>query len=186
MRVVKRSGGERRERKGIRPKESGFTVTELAITMGILSILIGLGAASFDRLMGKYRAESEIRTFHADLLQARFFAMQKNKVHFFEVKSGPPSTYQLYEDTNESGGSSPDEGDTALWQSPKLLDCAPAWYGTLILDPRGVVKTDASSLTSNLSIAFNVGPADPEYDCLQVNAMRIKLGRKNGKTCEPR
>ena len=173
-------------RNGTILNSRGFTLMELTLVAGIISVLSGLAALSVQGAIGRYDAESGIRMLHVELLRARTLAMQKNRQHFMVIKKGPPATYQLYEDTNDSGGNEPDDGDNAAWASPRTLAYASSWSGTIILDTRGVVKTDTSSLTSSIAIAFSVSSGAPEYDCLQVNAMRISLGKSNGGSCVPR
>ena len=165
--------------------DRGFTLIELVVVMAIIAILLVIAFISGQQWMGRYNAESQIRQMHTDLLQTRVRAMQINRQYFVVVNAG---SYQIFEDTNDSGGIAPDVGlDVSLWTTPKaLIYTVSSGAVTLIMDQRGIITTATSALNILPLIQFNTGSAAPEYDCLQLYATRINFGRMNGANCVPR
>lgn len=158
----------------------GFTLLEVLIVIIIISILLAITGIVARDWVYKYNAESQIRMLHADLLQTRVKAMEKNKQYFVSMNAG---SYQIIEDSNENGVIDTPGVDTYTYQTAKTLNYTPGWTGTIIMDTRGLISTNPAS--STLSISFNT-PVKPEYDCLQVSATRINIGRMNGANCVPR
>ena len=129
---------------GCKPmREGGFSLIELVIVIAITMSLLAIAGVYSKQWVDRYNAESQIRQMHVDLLQARAKAIEKNKQYFVVVVAGPPSNYQIYEDTNEDGGNAPDAGDTALWQTPKPLNYAVSTGATIIMDQRGIISPDS-------------------------------------------
>ncbi len=161
----------------------GFTITELVVVIAIIAIMAAIVGISSKSWIDKYKVESEIRTMHADLIQTRAQAMEKNRQHVVTVNAGSYRVYEYNEDATTI-----DPGDDT-WQTPKTLTyqaLATGWTGTLIIDTRGIISTDtASSLVGSLSIQFDTRSSGSLYDCLEVLATRINVGRMNGTTCAP-
>jgi prepilin-type N-terminal cleavage/methylation domain-containing protein len=167
--------------------DRGFTLLELIIVMSILTILIAIAAMPVKNWIDKSRAEGQLRTLHADLLQTRAKAMQENKQYFVVINA---NNYQIVKDANENGtNDDPVVAQKALFYpatSSSALVVDPAWSLTLIMDPRGVLSTSLSSLNIAVNIFFDTANAKPEYDCFQLYATRINLGRKNVTDCVAR
>ena len=164
----------------------GFSLMELLTVMAIMSALLAIGTIKGKQWMDQYNAESQMRTLHTDLLATRAMAMEKNKQYFVVLNAG---SYQIVEDKNDSGGNKPDAADTGqpsktMLFSPKLTS-DPLY---IAMDARGLVSTypTAIPLNGGLSIQFDTRNTAPEYDCLQLYATRINIGRMNGTNCNPR
>jgi prepilin-type N-terminal cleavage/methylation domain-containing protein len=155
----------------------GFTLSELVVVVAIIGLLLSMAGMSFRTWYDKYKAESQIRMLHADLMQARVSAMQKNKEYFVVING---SNYQVVEDANENGAND----DPALEQ--KTMRYPATSSVTVIMDTKGLISTTTSSLVNHVDIKFNTGSATPEYNCIQLYATRINLGRLDGSNCVPR
>ena len=164
-----------RERKIMNVR--GFSLIEMIVVVAILSILLTITGLSFKAWYDRYKAESQIRILHADLMQARLTAMQKNRQQFVVITDG---SYQLVEDVNENGTNDDPVREQKLLQYPATSPV------TVIMDTKGLISTATSSLVNSLSIKFDTGSASPEYDCIQLYATRISLGRYDGTQCIPR
>lgn len=162
----------------------GFTITELVVVIAIIAIVAAIAGISAKSWMDKYKVETEIRTMHADIVQTRAKAMERNLQYWVAVNA---DSYQIIEDTDGNGGTTPDPSPADTWQTPITLNYpVTSGTGTLIIDTRGIISTDtASSLVGSLSIQFDTRSSGSLYDCLEVLATRINVGRMNGTTCAP-
>ncbi len=161
---------------------SGISLVEMVTVLAIIGILVGIAFVSWKPIVDKYNAESQIRKMQADILQARVKAMERNKSEFIALNTG---SYQIVEDTNENGAVDASPAD--LWQPLKTIKYPiSAGTGTVIIDSRGLFSTPTSTLGSSISIQFNTGQGSPEYDCIQILATRINVGKMNGVNCVPR
>lgn len=161
----------------------GFSLIELLIIVAIVSILAVALGFQFSGWIGSYNVESQTKNMYIDLMNARARAMGRNRAHFVVVTN---SNYQIFEDTNEngscescasgSGADSPVPGFT----SAKTFDSnyqASSGTGTITMDTRGMISPTTT-------IQFNNGGYSPDYDCIIVEATRIKMGKWNGTSCD--
>lgn len=169
-----------------RTHAGGFSLLELIVVVAIISTLIGIAALASRPWMDKYKVESQIRTMHADLLQARMKAMEKNKQYFMLVTA---SSYQVVEDTNENGTVDAAPADTYGEAKPLVYQVVASPGSlpvpvTIIIDTRGIVS--AAGMITTAWIQFDTKSTTPEYDCLQMYPTRINVGKMIGASCAPR
>jgi len=157
--------------------DRGFSLLELIVVMLIMATLFSIAGLSFKTWYDRYKAEGQIRILHADLMQARLSAMQKNRQQYVVISTG---SYALVEDANGNG-----MNDDPVREQKTLLYPATSSV-TVIMDTKGLISTATSPLVSSLSIKFDTGSVVPEYDCIHVCATRISLGRYDGTKCVPR
>lgn len=179
----------------------GVTLVEVLVVVAIVSILVIAFGFSFQGWQGTYNVESQVKDIFTDLLNARQWAMQKNRVHFFTMLNA--TSYTMHEDDccdPVTGNKSPD-GDGTLQinatmpddDAEDMDDRLPSFPKTTKFDMRwnGAVveaQTDISFNTRGLpnrrgNIAFFVdrdgnGKKDfcPDYDCVTIFDTRIKMG----------
>ncbi len=165
-------------------KAAGYTLIELIVGVVLIGVLAGLAGFSLKSLNNQYEAEAQVRRMHVDMELARQRAFLQNKSCFVTVTA---NEYQITEDTNDSGGTEPDAGDTALWPEPKRLRYLSHWAGTVILEGRGIIsKSTGGILGSNpLSIRFDDVDTGSQYDCITVGPTRMNVGKWNGEKCKP-
>ncbi len=163
--------------------ELGFTLTELVIVVAIITTLFAIATIAGKQYMDKYSAEEQMRLMHADLLQARVNAMEKNKLYFVQLNN---SSYTIVEDTNENGILDPPPADTVVAQQTLKFPVSSILPSTLtmplVIDQRGLLSLP----TCSASILFSTGSASPEYDCFELYPTRINLGKWNGGSCVPK
>jgi prepilin-type N-terminal cleavage/methylation domain-containing protein len=157
--------------------DGGFSLIELLIVIGIISILLAFAAINGKQWMDKYNAEKQLRIMHADLLQARTSAMDQNMRYFVVITA---NNYQVIKDANGNGKND----DTVLFQTPLHYQATTPM--TLIIDQKGLLSTSTSSLPNLPDIKFNTADVTPEYDCIQLYATRINIGKMIGANCVPR
>jgi prepilin-type N-terminal cleavage/methylation domain-containing protein len=159
----------------------GFTLVEIMIALAILGILVVLAVGNFQGMMEKYRVEGETKQMFADLMDARARAMQRNRVFFVQINSSGSDSknYKTYEDTSPSGTS----GDGSLGSGYALVASATVqhpitWNSGGVSDFR--FNFDRNGIASVKGfIRFVSTTAKPDYDCITVQATRIKMGQYN-------
>ena len=158
----------------------GFTLLEILITIAILGILAMIAVGDFRGLREKYNVEAETKQLYADLMDARGRAMQRNRVFFVGIGT---SDYKTYEDTSPA----PD-GDGSL-QSTDTLVASTDVSHDIVTDNIAVPlnfnfnRNGIASVSGFIRFSSNVLP---DYDCITIQATRIKMGQYNatGNSCE--
>jgi prepilin-type N-terminal cleavage/methylation domain-containing protein len=160
----------------------GVTLLELLVVIAVCGILMGIAGFTAQGLRDRYDMERQVRLMQSDMMNARVQAFERKRAYFVTVTE---SGYQITEDTNESGGTTPDPGDRELWSVPKQFKFHSQWYGTFIMKENGIISTSTRPLLANaaLTIRFDTDGIKPEYDCISVGPTRIKAGRWNGLKC---
>jgi len=163
----------------------GMTLIELLVVIVVIGTLVAALGFSFQGWLGNYDAESQTKEMHADLMDARVRAMHRNRLHFIVVDY---QRYQIYEDTDESGGNAPSDRDAALWQNPKPLKYPSLWRGTVIMHTNGIVSTNigyfGATVRFNLDLdGDGIQDISPDYDCLVLFSTRINIGTWQGGKC---
>jgi Tfp pilus assembly protein FimT len=157
----------------------------MMVVIVIIGILMGIAGFSAQVLIHRYHVERQVRQLLADMMNARVRALEVNKACFVTMSS---NSYHITEDSNESGGTAPDTGDTVIWQSTKQFRYQSQWTGTIIMDAKGIVSVSTHPLLSNAAFAirFDAAGVDADYDCILVGPTRIRAGKWNGNKCAQR
>lgn len=175
-------------------KKSGFTLIELLVVISVIGTLaIALGF-SFVGWQGRYRVESRIKDVESDLMKARARAMQRNRVHFFNLDAA--RQYTVYEDDSDGTNKVPDgdgvfqpgTGDSAdneLPSYPKTIDYDLTWNGvgnTVTFNTRGLIQPNRTICLFTDFDGDTVSDVEPDYDCLVISPTRINMGKLNSQT----
>jgi len=154
-----------------REGRSGFTLLEIMIVIAIVGIVVMLAVGNFRGLMEKYRVEDETKQMFADLMDAHGRAMQRNRVFHVQITA---DGYKIIEDTDPA----PD-GDSNLTGSDAQVASVNVKH---TITPTGGLsdfrfnRNGIASVTG--SIRFS-STTQSDYDCITVNATRIKMGQYN-------
>ena len=154
-----------------REGRGGFTLLEIMIVIAIVGIVVMIAVGNFRGLMEKYRVEDETKQMFADLMDARGRAMQRNRVFHVQITN---NGYKTFEDTDPA----PD-GDTNLTGSDTQVASVNVKH---TITPTGGLsdfrfnRNGIASVTG--SIRFS-STTQSDYDCITVNATRIKMGQYN-------
>jgi len=159
----------------------GFTLIELVIVVTVIGILSLALGSSLQGSIGASRVEGEVKEMYADLMQARARAVQRNHLYFVDVTPAA-GTYQITEDTNDSGAS--DAGDINLFATAKPLSDLVTWTGgTIQIDTRGMISATATFPTAiQFTPGWTSGSA-PDYDCILLSQTMVNIGQMNGGAC---
>jgi prepilin-type N-terminal cleavage/methylation domain-containing protein len=149
----------------------GFTLVEMMIAIAIVGIVVTIAVSNFQGMMEKYRVEDETKQMFADLMVARGRAMQRNRVFFIQISA---NGYKTFEDTNPApdGNNNLESSDTQVAGVTVKHTITP----TGGLSDFRLNRNGIASVTG--SIRFS-STTKPDYDCITVNATRIKMGQYN-------
>jgi prepilin-type N-terminal cleavage/methylation domain-containing protein len=158
-----------------RTSRGGFTLVEILIALAIVGIVVMLATSTFQGMMEKYRVEGETKQIFADLMDARGRAMQRNRVFHVQITS---NGYKTFEDTNP-----PPDGDSDLTGSDTQVASVPVKHA---ITPTGGLsfRFNRNGIASATGTIHLSSTAQPDYDCITVQATRIKMGKWNGTTCD--
>ena len=91
-------------------KQSGFTLIEMMIVIGLLSVLAGIAVPNFLSYLPKHRLNGAARQVMGDLMRARMQAVSQNNEFkvFFDLSSNNHE-YKILDDDNNDGNIDVDE-----------------------------------------------------------------------------
>lgn len=163
-----------------REVRGGFTLVEILIALAILGIIVVIAVSNFQGMMEKYRVEGETKQMFADLMDARGRAMQRNRASFVRVTG---NNYNTYEDT------SPAPDGNGSWESADTLVANATATHVIVTDNIAAVPLNFSFNRNGIAsvtgfIRFSsAATARPDYDCITIQATRIKMGQINAGNC---
>jgi prepilin-type N-terminal cleavage/methylation domain-containing protein len=159
-----------------RSGRGGFTLLEIMIALAILGIVVVLAVGNFQGMMEKYRVEGETKQMFADLMDARGRAMQRNRAFFVRINA---NGYGTFEDT------SPAPDGNGSWESADAPAANEVVRHTILTVPGGLSDFlfNRNGIASETGTIRFVSTAQPDYDCITVQATRIKMGQINAGTC---
>jgi len=162
----------------------GITLIELLIVIAVIGILVIALSFSFQGWMGKYRVETQIKTIHVDLMNARARAMTRNRFYFADFPTA--TSYRLIEDTNDNSVSEPGAGDNLLQTFPKTVEYVINWDGggTISFNKIGTITfpamdPDNPCTAGGPGLISLTSTVNPDYDCICVEQTHIRMGRMN-------
>lgn len=144
---------------------SGFTLVEVLVVVGIISLLLSIATIQFSQYTNKYATESQTRKMYSDLLEIRSKALFEKKGRALSLAA---SSYSLYSSTYTTAA----PVATVRLKQPITYN-----GGTkIVFDTRGML---AGSQTICVS-AEN----DAAIDSIVISMARVQMGkRKGGAAC---
>lgn len=165
-----------------KPDMRGFTVAELLVVIGIMSILFGFAMFEYKGLRNRYNVEKQTKELYISLMSARVSAMQKNRVYFvlLEPVSGS-MRYRIIEDSNPS----PDGDGVRDALDRVLIDktlTKPYEFTTSPLVSPNVIEINSRGIANKKQNIYSVNRMGSEYDCIYITETRINMGAWNASS----
>ena len=154
-----------------REGRSGFTLLEIMIVIAIVGIVVMLAVGNFRGLMEKYRVEDETKQMFADLMDAHGRAMQRNRVFHVQITA---DGYKIIEDTDPA----PD-GDSNLTGSDAQVASVNVKHTIIPTGGLSYFRFNRNGIASATGSIRLSSTTKSDYDCITVNATRIKMGQYN-------
>ena len=158
-------------------RRNGFTLVELLVVLTVMGILLSIATMNWNSMQKKSAVENEAKTVFADLMTARLDALYSKRPRSV-VFSGVQFAVYSSSLTSVNPVSRKTLRYPLQWQpaGPSL---------TLTFDASGLSTAGSDTPVcidpeNNLAIA-NSGAVDS----IVVSAARIKLGKRQGGSCDP-
>lgn len=149
-------------------KSRGYSLVEMVVVIGIISVLLSIGTLRFNEYMVRYRVDAQTRMIHSELLQARADAVFQRR----------GTRVKLYTDHFETYSSLADDSGIAPVRN-QALDFPIIWNNgnDVKFDVRGVASVWHS-------ICVDAGDGSSATDSIVISSTRMNLGRKDkGVAC---
>lgn len=156
----------------------GFSLTELMITIVIMSILLGIASLSFNTWQKKYAIENQAKEIMTGLSDLRMRAIHTKSNHV-AVLSASPTTIAF---RSYSAGE-PVTLTTGRQISSKTLNYPISNNATSAVACGDIVINSRGYTFDNQTIYILPTNSGAAVDCLVISETRINLGRYNGTDC---
>jgi len=157
---------------------SGFSLIELVVTISIMSILLGIAAASFQTWQQKNNLEAQTREIFTDLNEARTSAFTQKKNYGIVFQ---PSSYVVKFYDSAAAAADPLNNGTTV--KTKNLQFGLTQSGASIVDTHVVFET--SGITFDwFTIFVDPSKVSASVNCIVISTARVNMGKINGTACE--
>ena len=161
--------------RGDKAGSAGFTLVEILIAVAIAGILTVLAISAFEGFNEKYRVEGETKQLFADLMDARGRAMQRNRAVFVQIGANRYNTYEDTDPAPDGDGLLDNTADTPVANVNVRHTMNPGGLSDFRFNRNGIASAAGTIRISST--------AQPDYDCITVQATRLKMGQFNAGTC---
>lgn len=151
--------------------ETGFSLIELIVVIGIIGILFSIGTINFTQWLTKNRVEAQVRQMVTDFSQLRVRAFTTKQPHSIKVYK-KSYVFRSYSSDADAGSIMP--SGTYTVQFPLKSNSSTDYTGTeFAIDSRGMSTSDTGT------IYLDYQNASPSIDCLTIHTLRINPGKRN-------
>jgi len=144
----------------------GFTLLELLVVMGIVTILTTIGTLSFNKWTAKTKVESQVRTMFADLNEARSNAFYQKGTRSVVISS---AQYKVY----ASSDVSVDPIQTTVLKYPVTTNPTAL---RIDFDQYGTCTFNSDSSTGDAEVCVQNSSSGAIFSCIVANKTRIQMG----------
>lgn len=142
----------------------GFSLVELIVTVGIISILLGLATMSFNHWTQKHNIEKEVKQMYADIMFMRQQAMVTGMTHDIRFLNSKNISFRRYSSEADIVGI---QVSHAGLPYPVLVSNT----NPIEFNQRGLMVDPFDKIVCVFS------DADPSIDSLVITQSRISMGK---------
>jgi prepilin-type N-terminal cleavage/methylation domain-containing protein len=147
--------------------QKGFSLIELVVTIGVITILLAIATLEFNKYMTKSNIESQAKMMYSDMMTARAEALLQKSDRSIKVDT-TAKVFSIHPSSNGSG--------TPLLQKTLNFPLDSDNGNTVAFDTRGV-----ANITKIICVGVSGNPA--AVDSIIITETRIQLGKRTGGTC---
>lgn len=158
-------------------KNDGFTLVELAVVLVLIATLMSMGVPAYSSWKGRHGIESQTLLLSSDLELARMKAYTEKLPYRVRWGSSPFSSYVVGYDANNDGDFD-DAGDRVLLRRNLDQPLTGGAATSATFNGRGF----CTALTTVRPQAATTAGSD----CVVISRTRIKVGKWDGSSCNPK
>lgn len=144
--------------------QKGFSLIELIVTIGIISILLSLATLNFNRWTQKQNIEKEVKQMYADMMSMRQQALVTGMNHDVQFPNSKSISFRRYSS----------EGDVTGLQ----VNHASLPYPVIISNTNPIEFNHRGLMIDPLDKVVCVfSDADPSVDSIVITQSRISMGK---------
>jgi prepilin-type N-terminal cleavage/methylation domain-containing protein len=158
----------------------GYSLVEMVVVIGIISILLAIGTLKFNEYMKRYRTEAQTRMVYAELLNARANALYQRRSVRVKLYAGHFDVYSSTQD--DTNGVAPVHTQTLSYPIVCSATNGDGLKGGYLLD------FDSKGLTSNwCTICMDNSDGTGAVDSVKIFETRVSIGKKDkgDGNCKP-
>jgi len=149
-------------------RERGYSLVEIVVVIGVLSILIVIATPLFGNMMRRARIEDQTRTIYTELQRAQANALYQRRT----------TRVRLYRDHFEIYSSQLDNQKGVAPIQTRALSYPITCNGTGDGSAGYPLDFDQKGLASRCSICLDGGDGSGSVDSVVISAIRISIGKK--------
>jgi len=167
-----------------RYKTNGFSIIELMVVIGIISILLTISTISFNSWQVKHKMEAQVRGMVTDFNEVRIRALTMKQRHSITLNANSYvfRSYSSEEEDLFTGGTTIPGGSHTVTYKLKMADASDYAASVYEIDQRG------SNVSSVATIYLEFGGTSSGLNCIKLHTVRINAGNSAtiGGTCNDR
>lgn len=161
--------------RGLDMHARGYSLIEMVVVIGIISILLAIGRLNFKDYAKRYQIESQTRMLYSELLKARVGALYERRTSRIKLYSDKFEVYSSTQDNTK--GVAPVRTQALPFPITSNADGDGVNGYQIDFDARGVVNDWCS-------ICVEKGDGSGAVDSVVVSLNRVSIGKKDqGDEC---
>jgi prepilin-type N-terminal cleavage/methylation domain-containing protein len=149
-------------------RERGYSLVEIIVVVGVLSILLAIATPLFGNMMRRARTEDQTRTIYSELQRAQANALYQRRT----------TRVRLYRDRFEIYSSQSDSQKGVAPIQTRALSYPVTCNGTGDDVSGHPLDFDQKGLATRCSICLEGGDGSGSVDSVVISATRISIGKK--------